>query len=261
MKVVRKIKQIIKSLKYSLKENFPVQRWCLFIALAAFASVVSIYKYIDLSDMLSTGFSSFETLFLIMTDNINIIFIFLPLYLFIICGLIVDNNFGVIDIVKMGSRKKWLLSKLILLIINTIVFFVITLLLCFIISNRIFSFSDSWSNGFVSFRIMMGNSALDFKYPPIPTLFLSVISSFMMYLLFGVISMTVSLIFDREEMSLLISMLVGIAISLLKLYISSNNALSHILHSLIILFCIVIIYLICLKIVNVKDFCVKNRLS
>ncbi len=253
--------QIAKNLKYSMRESFPVARWCLCAVVIAFTAVVSIYKYIDLSDMTATGFSSLETLFLIMTDSTNIIFIFLPTFLFIICGLTVDNNFGAVDIVKMGSRKKWLSGKFILLVINALVFFIIVTLLCFIIANRIFPFSNAWSTGFISFRVMLGNSAMDFKYPPIPTLLLSVLSSFMMYLLCGVISMSVSLITDREESALLVSLLFGIGLNLLNYNISSNNALSHIWRSVIILLFVGIIYFVCNKIACVKDFHLRKKTS
>ena len=83
---------------FSLTEHIPAARWCLAMAVISFTAAVSVYKYIDIAD--TAAFSSLEALFLIITDVTNIVFIYLPLYLFTVCGIMFDSGFGGIEILR-----------------------------------------------------------------------------------------------------------------------------------------------------------------
>lgn len=250
--------QLFKNINHNIREYFPIARWCLAVAVTAFTAVVSVFKYIDISDMAATGFSSAETVFMILTDSVNIIFIYLPLYLFIICGILSENGLGAPEIIKSTSRYKWLLCKFITLLINTLVFFFVLLFLNIIIASRIFPYSSSWSGGFIGFRAMLGSSYYDFAYPPVPTIAFAVFSAFLMYLLCGTLSLFVSLSTEKEEAALFISLLFGIGTGVINAGIAVNNAVSQILRCGIFVLVMVIILLLCCKIAKTKDFLLQS---
>ncbi|MDU7538059.1 MAG: hypothetical protein E7K67_13830, partial [Peptostreptococcaceae bacterium] len=100
-----------KMIRYNISESFNLVRWCLTIIAFAFACVVSVAKYIQISDMTAITFSSLEITYLILNDTVSIIYIYLPLYLFLICGIMFDDNFGSLEVIKCQSRGKWLVGK------------------------------------------------------------------------------------------------------------------------------------------------------
>ncbi|MDE6710725.1 MAG: hypothetical protein K2J76_09590, partial [Oscillospiraceae bacterium] len=134
----------LRGVMFSLSEHIPAARWCLALTVIAFTAVVSVYKYIDIADM--AAFSSFEALFLIITDTVNIVFIYLPLYLFTVCGIMFDSGFGGIEILRCGSRPRWLAGKLITYLINKLTFFAAVFIINYIVCSRAFNFSSLWSS-------------------------------------------------------------------------------------------------------------------
>ncbi len=255
------MKNLLLTVKYGITEGFPAARWCLFVIAAAFSAVVCIYRYIDLSDMAATSFSSLETLFLVLNDAVNIIFIYLPSYLFIISGIVSNSNFGAADIIKSGSRKKWLLGKMLVLLINTIIFFIILFGINIIIINRVFPFSDKWSSGFISFRVMTGSPALDFKYTPLGSIMFFIIVTFFIYFLCGIINILIALITDHEETALLVSLSAGIGASILNLRIPASDAFSLFIKCCAVIAVTAVIYIICIKTASKKDYNISKKTS
>lgn len=236
---------------FTLAEHIPAARWCLALAVISFTAAVSIYKYIDIAD--TAAFSSLETLFLIITDATNIVFIYLPLYLFVVCGIMFGKGFGGIEILRCGSRGQWLAGKLAAYIVNTVIFFAAVETINYIVCSRAFNFSDVWSSGFVGLRVMLGHSALDFSAPPIPTIILSSVSILLLYLLCGLVNMLVSLITGKESAALFFSLFAGIALGLLNMSVSSNSGASQLLRCVILLISSAAVYVFCIAAVNKKD--------
>lgn len=218
-----------RGLKYSIAESFPAARWGLCAIAAAFSAVVGVYKYIELSDMAAAGFSSLEITWLIFNDIINVVFIYLPLYLFIICGVISGESCGDIRIIRTGGRKAWLVSKFLCILINTAAFMALIFAINFFAASRAFYHSFSWSSGFVSLNVMSGYSALDFAYPPAATVGGSLVYMFAFYLFCGTAGMFVAVLRDREDISLLVSLILGIGAGLLSNYFPQKDALSQLL--------------------------------
>ncbi|MDE6600524.1 MAG: hypothetical protein K2K34_10655, partial [Oscillospiraceae bacterium] len=169
----------LRGLGFSLSEHIPAARWCLALAVTAFTAAVSVRKYIDLAE--TAAFSSFEALFMMITDITNIVFIYLPLYLFTVCGIMFGNDFGGIDILRCGSRGRWLAGKAITYAVNTALFFAAVLIINLAVCSRTFEFSDVWSSGFVGFRVMTGSPAADFAAPPLPTIIGAAFSALLLY--------------------------------------------------------------------------------
>ena len=241
----------LRGVGFELSEHIPAARWCLAMAVIAFTAVVSVYKYIDLAD--SAAFSSFEALFLIITDTTNVIFIYLPLYLFVVCGIMFDSGFGGIEILRFGSRPAWLAGKLITYIVNTVIFFAAVFIIDLVVCSRAFYYSDTWSSGFVSVRVMLGYSALDFSAPPIPTVIMASVSVLLLYMLCGTVNMLVSLITGRESAALFFSLFAGIGLGLLNMTVTSNGVGSQILRCIVLLAASAAVYVFCISSANKKD--------
>ncbi len=236
---------------FSISEHIPAARWCMALAVTAFSAAVSVCRYIDLAD--TAAFSSFETLFMIMTDPVNIVFIYLPAYLFVVCGIMFGSGFGGIEILRCGSRSQWLTGKLIAYAVNTLIFFAVVFLMNFAVCSRSFFFSNVWSSGFVGFRVMMGNPASDFSAPPVPTLTLASLSVLMFYFFCGVLNMLTSLIFGRESAALFFSLLAGIAIGMLNSTIYSNGSAGQLIRCAVLAAAALFLYALCLAAADKKD--------
>lgn len=241
---------------FSLSEHIPAARWCLALAVIAFAAAVSVCRYIDLAD--TAAFSSFETLFMIMTDPINIVFIYLPAYLFTVCGIMFSSGFGGIEILRCGSRSAWIAGKLITYAVNTVIFFAAVVVINYAVCSRTFFFSSVWSSGFVGFRVMMGNPASDFAAPPVPTIIGASASVLLFYLFCGILNMLASIIFRRESAALFISLLTGIAIGVLNSLMYSNDLESQIFRCVILAAASLLAYALCLAAFSKRDM---TRLS
>lgn len=209
----------------SLFSHLPAARWCLGIAVVSFAAVVSVYKYIDMADM--AVFSSLETMYLILTDTMNTVFIYLPLYLFIVSGIMFDNGYGEIGILRFKSRTEWLSVKAAAYVLNTVVFFGIMLLINYVVSSQVFSFSDVWSGDFIGFRVMSGQPVSDFAQPPVPTIISACTSVFMLYILCGFVNMLASLVSGRESVGLFVSLALGIAFGVADMVIIPDGFMAR----------------------------------
>lgn len=241
---------------FSLGEHIPAARWCLALAVIAFTAVVSVHKYIDMADM--AAFSSLEVLFLILTDVTNIVFIYLPLFLFIVCGIMFDSGFGGIEILRCGSRTSWLSGKLITYLVNTLIFFGALFLINFAVCSKVFNFSDVWSGGFVGFRVMTGQPAEDFSAAPVITIIAASCAAFFFYTLCGMVNMLVSLVTDRESTALFASLFVGIALGLINMLMISGSAGSQLMRCVILVLMSAGVYALCIAAVRKKDFAGKK---
>lgn len=241
---------------FSLTEHIPAARWCLALGVTAFTAVVSVYKYIDIADI--AAFSSFEALFLIMTDTVNIVFIYLPLYLFTVCGIMFDSGFGGIEILRCGSRPRWLAGKLVTYLVNTVIFFTAVFLVNYTVCSRAFNFSNVWSSGFIGVRVMLGHSAEDFFAPPLPTIIGAAVSVMLLYVLCGTVNMLVSLITGRESAALFFSLFAGISVGLANMAVTANSFGSQVIRCAVLAVSAVSVYVFCIAAANKKDFSGKK---
>lgn len=241
----------LRGLRFSLTEHIPAARWCLALAVIAFTAAVSVRKYIDLAE--TAAFSSFEAMFLIITDITNIVFIYLPLYLFTVCGIMFGGDFGGIDILRCGSRSRWLAGKAVTYAVNTLMFFAAVLIINIIVCSRTFEFSDVWSRGFVGFRAMNGSPAADFVSPPLPTIIGAASSALLLYLFCGMINMFFSLLTGRESAALFVSLFAGIALGLLNMTAGSNGLGSQLLRCLVLAVSAAAVYVFALAAAAKKD--------
>ena len=242
----------LRGLRFSLSEHIPAARWCLALAVIAFVAVVSVYKYVDMAGMVT--FSAMEVLFLILTDPMNIVFIYLPLYLFVVCGIMFDSGFGGIEILRCGSRTNWLAGKLVTYLVNSTVFFGVMFVIKLIICSRAFNFSNVWSGDFVGFRVMSGQPATDFTTAPVPTIIAASAAVLLFYVLCGTVNMLVSLATNRESAALFVSLFAGIALGLGNMLVLSNSAGSQLLRSLVLAAASAAMYVFCIAAVRKKDF-------
>lgn len=251
----------MKNLKYNISESFNVVRWSLFSVIVSFVAVVGVYKYIDLSNSVSITFSSLETVYILLNDSISIVYIYLPLYLFTICGIMLDDNFGSLEVLKCGSRGKWLTNKFLTLVFYTIVFFIALFAINFIISSRVFPYSAKWSSDFVKMQVSMGQEVINYTSSPVTTISTSLFSLFLIYLFAGTISMFISLKTGKESLSLICSLVIGIAISILFIMVlaSQKNISIYLIQNLILTLGICVAFLINYFTAKKKDFNMERR--
>ncbi len=242
----------LRGLRFSLSEHIPAARWCLALAVIAFVAVVSVHKYVDMAGMVT--FSAMEVMFLILTDPMNIVFIYLPLYLFVVCGIMFDSGFGGIEILRCGSRTNWLTGKLVTYLVNSTIFFGAVFVINLIICSRAFNFSNVWSGDFVGFRVMSGQPATDFTTAPVPTIIAASFAVLLFYVLCGTVNMLVSLATDRESAALFVSLFAGIALGLGNMLVLSNSAGSQILRCLVLTAASAAVYVFCIAAVRKKNF-------
>lgn len=242
----------LRGLRFSISEHIPAARWCLALAVIAFVAVVSVHKYVDMAGMVT--FSAMEVLFLILTDVMNIVFIYLPLYLFVVCGIMFDSGFGGIEILRCGSRTNWLAGKLVTYLVNSVIFFGAVFVINLIICSRAFNFSNAWSGDFVGFRVMSGQPATDFTTAPVPTIIAASAAVLLFYVLCGTVNMLVSLTTDRESAALFVSLFAGIALGLGNMLVMSNSAGSQLLRCLVLASASAAMYVFCIAAVRKKDF-------
>ncbi|ONI46012.1 hypothetical protein AN640_03845 [Candidatus Epulonipiscium fishelsonii] len=244
-------------IKYNIWEHFNLLRWCTFIITIAYVAIVSVAKFIQIADTTSITFSALENLYLILKDQTNITYIYLPLYLFLICGIMFDDNFGGIEIVKCETRTKWLVKKMITLAIYTIVYFIVLIWINFSISLDGFNYSKNWSSDFINIQVMNGQSVVSFANSPIITIGLEIISLFIIYLVLGILTIFIALLTNKEAITLFVTLLAGIVINLLL----NKRPLEFMLLQNII-FIIILIWQIklCLMLVRKKDFILNKKI-
>lgn len=252
-----------KMIRYNLSESFNLVRWCLTIIAFAFVAVVSVAKYIQISDTTAITFSSLEITYLILNDTMSVIYIYLPLYLFLVCGMMFDDNFGSLEVIKCQSRGKWFFSKWVTLLFYTILFFIALFGLNFLISDQVFPFSVNWSSDFINVQIIMGQSARNFIYGPLQTIGLSLASVFALYLTIGMLSMIFALITNKEASALFLSLIIGILISIAFVYgleLTSKMSLEAFAwRNGILSGCMLLIWGIALCITYTKDFNMERK--
>lgn len=244
--------KIFQKLSYSLSSHIPAARWCLSLAVIAFTAVVSVYKYIDLADMAT--FSCLEVMYLILSDTMNIVFIYLPAFLFAVSGITFDSGFGAAAVLRHNSRREWLDIKLITYIVNTLIFFGAVLLFDIAVSYKVFGFSDVWSSDFVGFRVFSGQPYSDFAQSPIPTIAASCGAVLMLYVLCGLLNLFFSLLCGREDAGLLASLLIGIIFGLSDMLIAEKGLISQLLRIAVLIAASIAVYGACRIAVRKKDF-------
>ncbi|ONI38172.1 hypothetical protein AN639_08265 [Candidatus Epulonipiscium fishelsonii] len=243
-------------IKYNIWEHFNLIRWCTFIVTIVYVAVVSVAKYIQIADTTSVTFSALENLYLILNDQTNITYIYLPLYLFLICGMMFDDNFGGIEILRCKTRTNWLGKKMITLTFYTAIYFILLIWINFSATLSGFKYSINWSSDFVNVQVMTGQSVSNFKYSPLLTISLEIVSLFIVYLFLGILSIFIALLTNKEASTLFITLLIGIAINL----ILSKRALEFIfLQNIVFLSILILLIKVCIALVQKKDFILNKK--
>lgn len=252
-----------KIIRYNISESFNVVRWCLAIVALAFTCVVSVAKYIQLSDLTAITFSSLEITYLVLNDTVNLTYIYLPMYLFLVCGMMFDENFGVVEIIKCQSRGKWFIGKWFTLVFYTVLFFGVLLSINFMISNQVFPLSENWSGDFIKVQVMMGQSPYNFLYTPFQMIGLSLVSVLSLYLAVGTLSLLFSILTSKEVYALVFSLLIGILTSIVfieQLDLTKQMSLEAFMwRNGMLLGSLVVIFVVTLWMVYQRDFNTERK--
>lgn len=204
---------------YNLSATFNPLRWALFVMVISFVAVVGVYEYIDLSASVAITFSSVETVFILLTNPANLAYIFLPLYLFIVCGLPNRAQFGYLEVVRYRSRGHWLFHKWLVLAVYTLLFFVGLMVIFTLIATQAFPYQSVWSSDFILLQVSLGQGVSNFVHPPLYTIGMSLLGACLLYFFAGSVTMLCGLISHSEPLSLFLSMVVGLVLAGLCNYV------------------------------------------
>lgn len=248
---------------YSISECFNCVRWCVAVMTFCFVAVVSVAKYMELAELTRITYSSFEVTYLVVNDTMNTCYIYLPVYVFLICGMMFENYFGALEVIKCGSRKRWLMSKWLTLLFYTLCYFVVLMVINFLLSHQLFPYTDKWSEDFVKVQVMMGQHPRQFIYPPLVTLGLFVVSVLCIYLCIGGMNLCACLLLKREDYGLFLSLVFGVVISVgLIRGLETTKTLSvggFIVKNTILLLFVGIEVLWSMYLINKKDFSTDKK--
>lgn len=200
----------MRKLLFSLTTSFNPLRWCLFVVTLALVSVVGVYEYIDLSASVAITFSSFETTFVILSDPTRLAYIFLPLYLFLVCGLPTHAPFGTLALLRYNSRGQWLGHKWAVLVIYTVVFFGGLFAMVFAIASQAFPYQTVWSTDFIYLQVSLGQEVANFIHPPLQTIGMALLGAGLLYLFAGAVAMVCGLVSNSEPLGLAVAMVIGL---------------------------------------------------
>jgi hypothetical protein len=204
----------LRFLKISLSEDFPALRLIIAAAVIAFTAVVSVYKFIDLSDAVASLFSAPETAVLILSDLINRVFIFLPLYIFVISGARITAGMGVNGIILQGNRNSVAANSLIKVLFYTVIFFAILLIIVLTTTGAAFPKANDFTRTFFGAAGSYGFSNDVLRGTPGTLLSLETVTMFLTYLTIGSISCLISL-FLKEGAAFVLTVIIGIGGELL----------------------------------------------
>ncbi|MGL4799882.1 MAG: hypothetical protein ACRDDX_05660 [Cellulosilyticaceae bacterium] len=250
-------------ISYNISESFNLVRWCMVVIVFAFVAVVSVAKYVQIADMTELTFSSLEVTYLILNDTTSLMYIYLPLYLFLICGIMFDDNFGSLEIIKCGTRGKWVFGKFMTLIFYTVMYFIVLFGMNFMMSHQVFPYSNVWSSDFLKVQVMMGQQVQNFVYPPLMTIGLSICSVFFLYMCSGSISVFLSLVTNKEAYALFGSLVAGLGISAMFLFgLSITKGLSvqaFVAQNTILVLGVLLMSVLSIWVTRKKDFHCEKR--
>lgn len=246
---------------FNLSRGFNWLRWALFVMVVSFVSVVGVYDYIDLSDSIAITFSVFETVFLLISDQASISYIFLPIYLFIVCGLSTQSSFGALEVMRYKSRSHWMTHRWLTLLSYTILFFTVLFALIYTIASKAFPFQQVWSTDFILFQVYLGQAVSNFVHPPWVTIGMSLVSSFFLYLFCGAIAMVCAIKTGSEAVSLVISLGVGIVVSLLTTLVlfAQNSLVAKSTQCLLFLVLVLVVALYSHRLMATLDFSSRKK--
>lgn len=203
----------MRKLLFHVSLGFAPLRWCLFAVVVPLVAVVGVCDAIDLSASVAITFSSFETVFVLLSDATNVAYIFLPLYLFVVCGLANQGQLGYFQLLRHKSRGQWLAYKWLTLVVYTVVFFVALLAIVSIIAYQAFPYQTAWSTDFINLQVSQGQAVSNFVHSPALSIGASLVSNGLLYLFAGSLAMVCGLKTRSEALSLLVSMAVGLGLA------------------------------------------------
>jgi hypothetical protein len=195
-------------LKISLTEDFPTFRLIISAFVIAFAVTVTVYKHIDLSDSVSASFSAPETIILTLTDMINRVFIFLPLYIFVISGS-KNTELGNTGVILRRSRHGLVTLEIIKVFFYTLIFFVILLIIVLATSNAAFPQAENFTRTFFGASSSYGISSDVLLGTPQTAVVNLFTSMFLTYFTIGIINMFLSFLL-KDEAAFVLAVIIGI---------------------------------------------------
>ena len=196
--------------------GFSLPRWLLAAAAAAFSATVSLFRYVDSAWLLDVHLSAEEVCILVLRSPVNAAFIYLPLYLFLACGIAGDLGSSPQALLLCGSRRRYLALLVTRLALVTAAFLALVTAITGAIALQIFPHSSLWSRDFLAWQALEGQSPLAFTLGPLPALGLQLLCRGAAYWLAGCLCLLCGVLWKSELLSLALGLLCGLPAALLE---------------------------------------------
>jgi hypothetical protein len=190
-----------------------------------FAAVVSVYKYIDISDAVSSLFSAPETLLLILSDIINRVFIFLPLFIFVISGTRNTAGFGSNAYICQKSRSGIVFNAVLKVLFYTVIFTAVLLIITISTVTAAFPQADDFTRAFFGAHASAGFGDDVLLGTPLSLTVKTVVTMCLSYFTIGITYMFLSFLLS-EGAAFVLTVILGIGTELLGKFTASAIPLS-----------------------------------
>lgn len=251
----------MKSIRYNISESFNIIRWTFVIIMFAFVSVITVAKYLSYAEFGLMDYATLEIVYIILKDTVNQLYLYIPMYLFLVAGIVFDDNFGSIEVLKEKSRHRWYFSKIITMIFYTMMFILVGMFLTFTIVNMVFQFSDVWTADYMNMSALLGGDSAIFEFSPLAVVLGYAFNMFLRLSVLGMISLIIAINWNNEAISLFSTLVISLIIegimsaAGLGISLSTASVLTGFAAQItIVVALLIIVYSIGRRIVNKKDF-------
>ena len=123
------------------------KRWLIPVLIALLIGSNETNRFVLQRTGYGNSYNGWDILFSVFSNGNYLLFVLNNIFLFLIFDITTESEFGQTLILKLGSREKWWVSKVVLLGISVICFATINITIVFGITSFSFSIQEKWSLG------------------------------------------------------------------------------------------------------------------
>lgn len=130
-----------------ITEKIIRKRWLIPVLIALVIGSNETNRFVLQRTVYGNSYNVWDILFSVFSNGNYLLFVLNNIFLFVIFDITAESEFGQTLILKLGSREKWWVSKVVLLGISVICFATINIAIVFGITSFSFSIQEKWSLG------------------------------------------------------------------------------------------------------------------
>ncbi|KEI12818.1 hypothetical protein [Clostridium botulinum] len=181
-------------------KNIFSYKWIPIISSLFIVSIWTIHDVLYKSSNIKKPFNKIDVLFNILTEQHFVIYFYTPIIIYLMI-LAITSSFNSSSLIRIGSTTKWIISKIIIIYIISIIFVMLQFIVAFISSLQI-PYNGTWSTFAQSFALLPKNIVVTYE-SPIIALICSLILLILGFGTLGVIILISFVCFGRRKLMLL----------------------------------------------------------